>query len=58
MDDKYAVESRVCGQCKFLSKHWDGACTCRKNLMYVIISMHVTYEKEKGTCFESVITED
>lgn len=44
------VEERECQECKHFQTDLRGS-ICKKLLMFVIPSMHVTYKINEGTCF-------
>jgi hypothetical protein len=51
MRDKFAVDRRECRFCTHAKKlAWDGGWICRKHLMGITPSMHVTFFKPEGTC--------
>lgn len=47
-----AVETRLCGKCKYHKRLFDGS-ICTKFHMSVVPDMFVTYKIFDGTCFES-----
>jgi len=51
------TENRPCGDCKHFRKDFGANVIgiCQKLLMTVTENMKVTYEKNKGTCFEDKI---
>lgn len=51
-DDKFIVEQNTCGLCRHIKCDSLGH-YCSKLWMAVIPDMHVTYNIQKGTCFES-----
>lgn len=52
----WKTEERVCGDCKnSFSRTYDGlhySYYCEAKLMGVTKDMHVSYDPEKGTCFQ------
>lgn len=47
-----AIETRKCGTCKHITPTvlWP---MCKKKLMVVTNEMRVTYQVDKGTCYEA-----
>lgn len=62
--DKYVVdlrprlvtEKRECQDCAY-SEQFIAGWICRKHLMAIAPTMHVTYRESEGTCWEAKITE-
>ena len=48
----YAVDARECGDCAHHSRLLSGS-ICKKHLMAIVPTMHVTFSVADGTCWEA-----
>jgi len=58
MKNKFVTEIKPCSECKYYKNKLHDIDICTKKLMGVTPDMHVYYNIEKGTCFETLKEED
>lgn len=51
----YSVDERACGDCAHHSRLVTGS-VCKKHLMHIVSTMHVTFAVAEGTCWEPTST--